>query len=395
MRRVKIADVANEPSTWNPQVSPSGEPFRYIDISSIDSIDKRIDDVVTIAPCDAPSRARQLVRRGDVLVSTVRPNLNAVALVPDELEGATASTGFAVLRPDTTRVDPIYLYYWIRSPQFVREMTARATGASYPAVTERVIRDSMLPLPPLTEQRRIAAVLDRADSIRRKRRKSQVLLDQFMGSVFCEMFGNPAPAWPIVTLESVTATGTKGVVIGPFGSDLRVEHYRATGRPVIFVRDVRPNRFYRTSSVFVSEEKFENLRAHQVAPLDVLVTKMGAPPGVAAVYPANMPVGIATADIIRVRCDTTRCSPYYLSAAVNGPHFQSRLRSITEGVTRPKLTLTDFREMKLPLPPLGEQRRFETALNRSASARDRIAQAELEAKRLFDSLAHRAFRGDL
>jgi type I restriction enzyme S subunit len=223
MLRVRIAEVASEPSTWNPQVATSGEMFRYIDISSIDPVDKSIAGVVSIAPSEAPSRARQLVRGGDVLVSTVRPNLNAVALVPSELEGATASTGFAVLRPDTARVDSRYLYYWVRSRQFVKEMTARASGASYPAVTEAVVRDSRLPLPPVAEQRRIAAVLDQANAIRQKRRESLQLMDDLLRSVFLTRFGDPltnANGWDQRPLREITTITT-----GNTPSRRRAEYY--------------------------------------------------------------------------------------------------------------------------------------------------------------------------
>ncbi len=72
--------------------------FSYIDIGSIDNSLKRITEPKRLSVSEAPSRARQRIERGDVLVSMTRPNLNAVAVVPDELAGAVASTGFHVLR---------------------------------------------------------------------------------------------------------------------------------------------------------------------------------------------------------------------------------------------------------------------------------------------------------
>ena len=86
--------------TWNPLRAAPDEEFRYIDLSAVDQDTKSITEAREIACAEAPSRARQLVRTGDVLVSTVRPNLNGVARVPNDLNGATASTGFCVLRPD-------------------------------------------------------------------------------------------------------------------------------------------------------------------------------------------------------------------------------------------------------------------------------------------------------
>lgn len=191
LRRVPLYEVSSAPATWNPRTSGSRESIRYIDISGVSAADKNVSAVRLVLPAEAPSRARQIVEKNDVLVSTVRPNLNAVAIVPPDLDGATASTGFAVLRPDSAQLDARYLFHWVRSAAFVRHLTARASGASYPAVTERVVRESKLPLPTVHEQRRIAAMLDGADGIRRKQRERISLFDGLLQSIFRETFGDP------------------------------------------------------------------------------------------------------------------------------------------------------------------------------------------------------------
>jgi type I restriction enzyme S subunit len=131
-----------------------------------------------------------LVKTG-ILVSTVRPNLNAVAKVDGRLDGAIASTGFCVLRPSATLADSDYIPHWVRSPAFVSEMTRRATGASYPAVSDRIILESLVPLPPLPEQQRIADVLVRVQALRAKRRAAIELLDTIAQSAFLDLFGDP------------------------------------------------------------------------------------------------------------------------------------------------------------------------------------------------------------
>jgi type I restriction enzyme S subunit len=122
---------------------------------------------------------------------------------------------------------------------------------------------------------------------------------------------------------------------------------------------------------------------------------MGTPPGVAAVYPESMPTGVVTADVIRVRCDRTRCLPEYLAAAINGHWFRRQLTKITEGVTRPKLTLRDFRRVTLPLPPLPVQMKFHGLLQVTERLRATNVEAIKIADALFNSLAQRAFRGEV
>jgi type I restriction enzyme S subunit len=114
-RLSKIGDLCESIERVFPQQLGPGS-FRYIDISSVDNEHKKITDVREIANEEAPSRARQVIRGGDVLVSTVRPELNAVALVPNDLNGAICSTGFCVLRAKQHILEPEYLFAWVRHP---------------------------------------------------------------------------------------------------------------------------------------------------------------------------------------------------------------------------------------------------------------------------------------
>ena len=193
--------------TWSSHKgSPSIDEFEYIDIASVDREKKTIVGTTLTYTANAPSRARQIVRRNDVLVSTVRPNLNAVAVVPEALCGAVASTGFCVLRSDPERLCHRYLYHWVRTPFFVADMVRKATGASYPAVSDAVIKDSSIPLPPLPEQKRIADILDKADAIRRKRQEAIDQAEHILRSSYVELFGDPVANpnnWPMEDLGSV------------------------------------------------------------------------------------------------------------------------------------------------------------------------------------------------
>lgn len=134
--------------------NPAAE-FAYVEISSINRQFKKIGTVKWLKGEVAPSRARQRILRGDVLVSTTRPNLNAVSLVDEDFDGQVCSTGFCVLRP-MQFVLPEFLFLFVQSPGFVAELEARATGSSYPAVSNKVVKDVMMPVPPAIDQARIA-----------------------------------------------------------------------------------------------------------------------------------------------------------------------------------------------------------------------------------------------
>ena len=154
----QLKDVCRKIKNTNPRSTPNRQ-FIYVDISSIDRSVKRIVKPSMILGKDAPSRARRIIHKGDVLVSTTRPNLNAVALVDNELDGQICSTGLCVLRPDSHRIYSDYLYYCTIRGEFVNSLSNLTNGAMYPAVTDGQVLEQTIPLPPLSEQKRIATTL--------------------------------------------------------------------------------------------------------------------------------------------------------------------------------------------------------------------------------------------
>lgn len=185
-----IGDVCL-PTTQRDPSRTNGGTFRYVDIAGIDRELKTISRAEAIPCLDAPSRARKEVKTGDVIISTVRPNLNAIAQVPEELDGEIASTGFAVLRANLKLVDSRYLFYRAQHPEFIDYLVTNATGASYPAVSDGIVRRAPLPLPPPSEQKRIVELLDEADRLRCLRREADAKAARILPALFLKMFGDP------------------------------------------------------------------------------------------------------------------------------------------------------------------------------------------------------------
>lgn len=140
-----LSDFVEAASRRNPSTCPD-ETFQYIDIAGVDGERGEITTTKTLAGRDAPSRARQVVRSRDTLVSTVRPYLRATALVPEELDGEIASTGFCVLRPRRQH-GYAWLFQLTRQQWFTEQLNIRARGASYPAVTDADIFQLSVPIP--------------------------------------------------------------------------------------------------------------------------------------------------------------------------------------------------------------------------------------------------------
>jgi type I restriction enzyme S subunit len=155
---VPIADVTFRTSQRDPSKQPD-KMFRYIDVSGVDNALFKIRTITDLRGSQAPSRARKDIRRNDVLFATVRPTLKRVALVPPNLDGEIASTGYCILRPNTDKIEPRFLYNCVLTDWFIDAMRKLERGASYPAVRDSDIFAEHIPLPPMAEQHKIARVL--------------------------------------------------------------------------------------------------------------------------------------------------------------------------------------------------------------------------------------------
>ena len=161
----------------------------YVDISSVDNSEKKIVSFKTIDAKEAPSRARQLINKNDIIVSTVRPNLNAVAVVEKETENLmVASTGYCVLRCKEN-MDYRYLFNFCQSEYFVNDMSSQATGASYPAVSAGIVRSSLIPNYSLEEQIKITKEIDTVSELIINKKEQIKELDNLVKSRYCEEMG--------------------------------------------------------------------------------------------------------------------------------------------------------------------------------------------------------------
>ncbi|PIE20807.1 MAG: restriction endonuclease subunit S [Neptuniibacter caesariensis] len=397
---VDVGNCVEKVSTWSPLKSDSQDSFLYIDLSSVDKDKKLIDEnlVSLVLPKEAPSRAKQIVRSEDVLVATVRPNLNGVAYVSKKFDGATASTGYCVLRPDNKKLDSKYLYYWVQTNTFIGNMMARATGANYPAVSDKIIKESKIPLPPLAEQKRIAAILDKADSIRRKRQHAIQLADELLRAVFLDMFGDPV-------------TNPKGWELRPVGDGIEsiTSGWSAKGSSepcgkgelgVLKISAV-------TTGIFKPEEN------KRVEPDDLIEGKKLIFPkkGDLIFSRANTRDLVAATCIVQedyenlflpdklwlIETDHTKILPEFLNFLIWQPRFKDTLASQATGSSGSMLNISKakFESANAIFPPMEQQLKFREIYLKYTKAIGLLFGANKQDSLLFNSLSQKAFSGQL
>lgn len=156
-QRLKFAASINDEALGE-DVDPDFE-IQYIDIGNVDSTGT-VHEIATYRFEAAPSRARRIVRDGDVIISTVRTYLQAIAAIASPPDNLIVSTGFAVIRPRLGALDAKFCRYVLREPKFLAEVEMRSTGISYPAINASEIADIPIPYPPLSDQRVIADFIE-------------------------------------------------------------------------------------------------------------------------------------------------------------------------------------------------------------------------------------------
>lgn len=206
--------------------------------------------------------------------------------------------------------------------------------------------------------------------------------------------------WAWASVEQISSGEPHALSIGPFGSNLKVSDYRDSGVPLIFVRNIRSGSFSGAKTRFVTTRKAAELAAHQITGGDVLITKMGDPPGEACLYPEAAPLAIITADCIRLHVGALlEESKMYFVHGINSGVGHRQIRRITSGVAQQKVSLSRFSGIGLPLPPLTEQfeivRQVDSRLAASAQLAANINLQLDRARATRQSLLHDAFAGKL
>ncbi|MDQ2178808.1 restriction endonuclease subunit S [Marinifilum sp. D714] len=151
--------------TKNIKWNGTDEYYHYIDLSSVSRINNSITETIEITRNNAPSRAKKLVQKDDVIFATTRPTQMRYCLIPKEYSGDVASTGYCVLRAKSTEVLPKWIFYWVSSSEFKIYLEENQSGSAYPAISDAKVKDFKIPIPPLKEQEYIISILNKFDTL--------------------------------------------------------------------------------------------------------------------------------------------------------------------------------------------------------------------------------------
>ncbi|MDD9981466.1 MAG: restriction endonuclease subunit S [Gammaproteobacteria bacterium] len=387
-----VADVCEPTEQRDPRQKPASE-FHYVDIAGIDRTRKAIVEHQTLMGIDAPSRARKVIRKDDVLVSTVRPNLNAVAMVPACLDDQIASTGFCVLRPNRDWVEPRYLFYWTITSTFVDALASRVRGANYPAVSDRDVKEVAIPLPSLAEQRRVVEILDQAGRLRRLRAEADAKANRILPALFLKMFGDPA-ANP---MKWRTDPLGDAIVETQYGTSRRAN---TNGQGVCLLR---MNNISSSGEIDLTDVKFVDLEPAEcerqlLREGDIIFNRTNSADlvGKTGLWKESELSAVAASYLIRIRVDPDQLTPSYAWALMNTTHMKNVLaKTARRAVGMANINATELRRLPWMFPPLQLQEDF-AAVSDSIGQLNETRYRSLNATgQMFRNVLNRAFSGTL
>lgn len=399
-------------------------------------------------------------RNGDVIVAKVTPCMeNGKAAVLKGLTNGIGfgSTEFFTLRP-SSRLDPYFLLHFVLQHSFRQRAAQNMAGAvGLRRVPRPYLEQQIIPLPSISEQKRIVAEIEKqftrleagTAALRRvqanlKRYRAAVLKaacegrlvpteaelaktekrkakfetgEQLLARILKERrekwtgrgtYRHPASpsvqalpelpvGWEWATVEQLAAPQPNAITDGPFGSNLKTEHYQNSGPRVVRLQNIGDGT-YMDAEAHISQSHFEGLQKHRIFANDLVIAGFGETLPRACIIPESLGPAIVKADCIRFMSHGS-VLPKYLNAALNCDPVRKRTTGMIHGVGRPRLNLGEIKSIVLPLPPLAEQTRIVAEVERRLSViegLEAMVAANLQrAARLRQAVLQRAFSGQL
>ncbi|WP_075593193.1 restriction endonuclease subunit S [Pseudoalteromonas sp. PAB 2.2] len=379
-----LGEVAPSRPLKNPEIVDENSVWQ-LNLDKVESHSGVVTEKVYASVQSAGSSTHWFDER-HVLYSKLRPYLNKVVL-PEEQ--GLATTELVPLFPDKDRLDRKYLTYYLRSNSFVNWISDQVAGAKMPRVSMKVFWEHQIPLPPLEEQKRIAAILDKADSVRRKRQQAIDLADDFLRSVFLDMFGEH------FTTEGYAISHKKKIkeLVDYIDYRGKTPKKSDSGIPLVTAKNVKKG--------FVSEEPREFIPAENYLDWmtrglpkegDVLFTTE-APLGNAALLGCYDKVVVGQR-LIALTAKGELTQEYLLYCLLN-QFIQDEIYKRSSGSTVKGIRTKELYEIELPVPDIKLQEKFSKAYKKSVQSKHKLQEAIIESDNMFNSLSQKAFAGEL
>jgi type I restriction enzyme S subunit len=383
---VKLGELCTVVRGSSPR--PKGDPKFYggnvprLMVSDVTRDGKYVTPKIDFLTEEGAKKSRPM-NKGDFIIAVSGQPGQALILAVD----ACIHDGFAGLRKlDESKISKDYLFHFMNSTK--EKFSATAAGAIFKNLTTEQIRELEIPLPPLNEQKRIASLLDKADAIRRKRQQAIQLADDFLRSVFLDMFGDPVTnpkAWEIKPLSSLVSKLGDGLHGTP-NYDSEGQYCFINGNNLIDGCIVTNE-----NTKKVNEEEFQKHKK-DLNSNTMLVSINGTIGKVGFYRGENIVLGKSACYFNLIPGAISASYLYYL---VQSHYFIHYVNSVVTGSTIKNVSLKSMRELPVPIPSKELQIRFEEIVSKLEKLKMNLAQTKELVSDSFNSLSQKSFADEL
>jgi len=340
---------------------------------------------------------KQLIKTGDIVIAASSGSINIVGKAAYSTDNLNSTFGAfcKLIRPNTKHVLPGYLNFYFQSNAYRKKISSLAQGANINNLKNEHIDELEILLPSLPEQKRIAEILDKADALRQKNKQLLAAYDELLQATFLDMFGDPSSnkyGYDRRTLKEISLRFSDG----PFGSNLKTEHYSNEGVQVVRLQNIGINEFVEDDITYVNQKHYENvLKKYSCYPDDIVIATLGIPNIRACVVPKHIKVSVNKADCVLFRVNSHIVNNQYVSHLLNQYGFLSMAKSFMHGQTRTRISSGQLAKISIPIPPMLIQNQFAQIVENIEAQKTLAKQSLQESEDLFNGLVQKAFGGKL
>jgi type I restriction enzyme S subunit len=373
-------------------MSFENEGIPFLRIQNLHGSSVHLKNILFISKSTHDSLNRSKIKSGDFLI-TIAGTIGRVAIVPADFPEANCNQAIAILRFEKSKLLPKYLLHWLTTADAMGQISGKKVTATISNLSLSQIKELQIPLPPLTEQKRIAAILDKADAIRRKRQQAIQLADDFLRAVFLDMFGDPVTNPKGWTSTSLLSHGAfkNGLNYGKedSGTSIRclgVGDFKAFTSigDVSSLSTVELNRLP-ADDYFLEDGDLVFVRSNgNKALVGRSVT----------VYPQNEKITFS-GFCIRYRVANNSIEPEYLNFMFRTPSMKQAMLSGGQGANIQNINQKRLSEIDIPIPPMNLQMKFARVVEAFKNSQHQNKNSSSKIDHLFGSLSQKAFSGQL
>ncbi|MCT7959085.1 restriction endonuclease subunit S [Laspinema sp. D1] len=328
---------------------------------------------------------------GELLIAMSGATTGKMGVVSNEIPSAYLNQRVGKFIPNPQKIESSYLRFFLAQPGYLEKILSNAFGSAIPNVSSSFIESLALPLPPIYEQKRIAAIAQKADRLRRTRRYALQLSDTFLQSVFLEMFGDPSKnpkGWDCTTIDNVVA-------LSQYGTSEK-SNYEKRGYPILGMGNITYSGHIDLNSVSYVELSKKEFSGLKLVPGDIIFNRTNSTELVGKTAHWNYNVDAVLASYLVKLKLKKEVLPDYFVALLNSNHFKQLFQErCKKAIGQSNISPTLLKEFPILVPPLPLQEKFAQIVQKFERLRTQQREAERQAEHLFQTILHRAFRGEL